>query len=445
MSETGRQVFLRKVAERRSDKTGFPLLEAVSECYEKSVRDAPSCFSRYELARKRLVFYKHKVMADLADYLMAFESAMTKAGAKVLYAENAMEAFKELMRLIAPASGSQNLFVSKDRLVEEVDLFNLFKDGGIKFSNTHLSDFPYPLLPFSSSELLKQIAKKLHMEEENPGEKGISLYKRHLLDAAFKDAVYISGADFLVADPGAVVMIEDDGTHALFSSFCQKHVILAGIDQMVPSINELDYFTSLVSAHRHASLQTWNQTLIFGPKTLEESDGPSELHIILVDNGRSKILKEEYQRSVFNCVHCDACTVLCPVAKHVNSSKEKLFSPVDCVLKPITDGFEKSGFMAFACTLCGKCSQVCPAMIDFEEIILYNRKKSSETEAFMSISRQQMKILRKMMLKQKVLNSAYHRFFLKVGFKRAFGNQKEFPDFGKKSFRLLWNEKNAMH
>ncbi len=114
-------------------------------------------------------------------------------------------------------------------------------------------------------------------------------------------------------------------------------------------------------------------------------------------------------------------------------------------MKPITDGFEKSGFMAFACTLCGKCSQVCPAMIDFEEIILYNRKKSSETEAFMSISRQQMKILRKMMLKQKVLNSAYHRFFLKVGFKRAFGNQKEFPDFGKKSFRLLWNEKNGMH
>ena len=123
--------------------------------------------------------------------------------------------------------------------------------------------------------------------------------------------------------------------------------------------------------------------MFFGPKTAREMDGPEEMYVILVDNGRTRLLKEEIQRSVFNCIHCGACTALCPVFKHVNSSNE-LYGPLNCVVNPIRDGFDEAGYMAFACTLCGKCTEVCPAKIDFQEMILYNRKESVERDCFAS-------------------------------------------------------------
>ena len=442
MGESSRQAFLKRFFENNSDKENFSLLETVSEHYEKNFANVPYAFARYGLAKDRIVFYKHKLMADLPDYLMDFETGLTATGAKVIYAETAADAAFEICRLV---SKGDRVFVSKDRLVNEIGLAARFKSENISFENSRLVDFPYRMLPYPSSVFLQEMAKKIGLEDTKVDlAQQSSMYKRHIADALFKDSVYISGADFLVSTPASVVKIENTGNENLFASFCTKQIIVAGIDQMIPSLQELDYFTSLFTIHAHGSLQAWNHVLYFGPKRQDEIDGPQQMHVILVDNGRTRLLKEDYRRSVFNCIHCDACTALCPVFKHFNlpchENGSRMMGPLDCVTMPVEDGFDKSGFMAFACTLCGKCSEVCPAGINFQEMILYNRKESVERESFMAISRSQMKLLRKMMLKQKVLDSSYHRLVLKMNFKKSFGSQKEFPDLSKKSFHLRWQE-----
>ena len=120
-----------------------------------------------------------------------------------------------------------------------------------------------------------------------------------------------------------------------------------------------------------------------------------------------------------------------------------LTGPLNCVADPIRNGFKESGFLPFACTLCGQCSEVCPSGINFQELILFNRKESVEGDAFYSIERKKMKTLKRMLLKTKSLQSSMNRFSLKLHFKKNFGQQKEFPDFGQKSFRMLWLEKNT--
>ena len=434
--DTKRQAFLKRFSEGSVNKDDFSLLEAVGEYYEKNAKEASHCFSRYELAKSRLVFYKHKVVSSLTDYLTDFETGMAISGTKVIYVKDAEEAVNEISKLIEK---DRNIFINSDRLIKEIALASFLSKKNIQFHDSRFSDFPYQVLPYPASSFWQMIAKKLNIDDiQNQPNQLLSLYKSQLLESAFKDAIYVSGADFIVSDPAAVVILENEGIGNLLSAFCKKHVIVAGIDQMIASISELDYFTSLYAAHVQGNLSVWNQTLFFGPKKANEADGPDEMYVILIDNGRTRLLKEEFQRSVFHCIHCGACTALCPVFKHVNSSHGQLSGPLDCVISPIRDGFENSGFMAFACTLCGKCSEICPSRINFQEIILYNRKEAVEKNAFSVFTRQHIKLLKRMMLKQKVLDSPYHRFILKVAFKNRFGKQKEFPDFKKKSFHIIW-------
>ena len=203
------------------DKDSFSLMETLGEYYEKNTKKAPHCFSRYELAKSRLVFYKHKALASLPDYLVEFESGLTASGAKVLYAEDASNAVSEVNKLI---SSKDTVFISNDRLVDEIGLISSLEGKNIKCQNSRISNFPYPILPYSSSFFLQLLAKKLDIDDlESPTRQIISLYKSHLLESSFKDAVHISGADFLIADPASVVMLENDGIRYKGGRTGQEH------------------------------------------------------------------------------------------------------------------------------------------------------------------------------------------------------------------------------
>ena len=436
-----RQVFLRKVSENMRKKDASPLFEAVSAYYEKNTSDAQNYFSRYEAIKERIMFYKNKVMSDLPNYLIDFELNISASGAKVIYAEDAAHVVEEVKNIIGSSSKT---FIGRSDILDELNLYRTLKGKGTNVFRTGIGDFPYSILPETSAQVLRNLASGLNMEEiPVDKESVISVYRKKLLNEMFSDSVAITGADFLVSDSGSVVMLDNDGTRSMVSSFCRKQIVVAGIDSLIPSLNELEYFTSMLSAHAYGCPHAWNQLIINGPCKTNEIDGPEELYVILVDNGRTEILRKESQRSVLNCIHCQACTALCPVFKYVNAfDGTALTGPLNCVTDPIKNGFQESGFLSFACTLCGKCSQICPSGINFQELILYNRKESVEGDAVFSLRRKQMKVLKRMLLKQKSLNSTYNRFILKFDLKKDFGQQKEFPDFGQKSFRMLWLEKN---
>lgn len=441
MSDFYKQVFLREFAENSKREKEFSLFESVGEFYEGNIRKVGSYFSRFQTVKDRISFYKTKVMSDLPNYLIDFESNIAASGAKVIYAEDAGHALAEIHKLLLPGSG---LFISKSDVLQEIGLKSYLKKEDIRFFQSDMHKFPYPLLPECSDKILSRLVETYTLEDWKPTkEQVMTFYKKHLIDKLFSSSVVVSGADFLIADIGGAVMVDDSGLDMLYASFCKRHIIVAGIDQLIPSLSDLDYFTSLFSSYSLGSLRAWNEMLITGPKASSELDGPEELIIILLDNGRTSILAHEFQRCVFNCIHCKACLALCPVFKFTNTLDNlPLKGPVNCISDPICKGFEESGFLSFACTQCGKCTEVCPSMINLKELILYNRKDSVEHNAYFSIDRKQMRILKKMFLKQKSLNSSYNRFVLKLKFKKSYGQQREFPDFGKKSFRLLWQEQN---
>ena len=443
-----KQVFLRRVSENMRKKDESPLFEAVSEYYEKNAENAKNYFSRYNSIRERVSFYKNKVMAALPNYLISLEQNLSAGGAKVIYAETVEDAVREIEGIVKP---SRPIFTSKNECLDQMGLGRLLKGKKFNLNPVRPENFPYHILPNPGSKVLKQMQAELNMEalsedgstpEKVSAEQIISLKKRKLINEMFADSVALTGADFLVCDPGCVVLVENEGTQLLPVSFCKTHIVVAGIDSLVPSLNELEYFTCMLSAHAYGQAYAWNQLLLRGPKKADELDGPEDFYVILVDDGRTEILKKEFQRSIFNCIHCQACTALCPVYKYVNTfDGMALTGPLNCVADPIRNGFKESGFLPFACTLCGKCSEVCPSGINFQELILFNRKESVEGNAFFSIERKKMKTLKRMLLKTKALQSSMNRFSLRMYFKKSFGQQRDFPDFSQKSFRLLWIEK----
>ncbi len=444
-----RQVFLRRVSENMRKKDESPLFEAVSEHYEKNAEDAKNYFSRYHSLKERIAFYKNKVMADLPNYLISLESNLSAAGVKVLYAERAEDVVREIRNIVEP---SRKIFMSKNDCLDQMGIARLLKGEKMNLRQIRPGNFPYSILPETSGKVVRRWQEELNLEGlgedadkgKNIGtEQVIALNKKKLLNEMFSGSVALTGADFLVCDPGCVVLVENDGTQTLPVSFCKTHIVVAGIDSLIPSLNELEYFSCMLSSHAHGQPYAWNQLLLRGPRRQGEVDGPDEFYLILVDDGRTRILKKKHRRSIFNCIRCQACTALCPVFKYVNSfDGMPLVGPLNCVADPIKNGFKESGFLAFACTLCGKCSEVCPSGINFQELILFNRKEAVESNAVFSIERKQMKVLKRMLLKTGALQSPYNRFMLKLHFKKQFGQQREFPDFSQKSFRLLWTEKN---
>lgn len=439
MSDLYKQAFLRGFSDNPNQKEDFALFESMGEFFERNVSDAKNFFARFQTVRDRVAYYKSKVMADLANHLIDFESRLSAQGGKVIYAEDAAHALAEIEKLVPT---TDNLFLSQSELLHEIGLKAFLKGRRHTFFLSDLQSLPYPLLPEPSDKILSELIQAYTIEDYKPSKEDVMfLYKKHLINRLYSNSTVITSADFLISDMGAAVISDQGGLNTLYTSFCRKHIVVAGIDRLIPSLSEADYFTSMRAACSMGRNHAWNEMIVSGPRSGEEIDGPEEFYVILIDNGRTELLNQVHQRSVFNCIHCQACQVLCPVFKFTNRLDGlSVKGPLNCVKDPICKGFEDNAYLAFACTLCGKCSEVCPAKIDLQELILYNRKEAVEREMCFSIERKQMKLLKKMLLKQKSLDSGYNRFSIKMKFKKMYGTQKEFPDFGKKGFRLQWQE-----
>lgn len=440
MSDFYKQVFLREFEENRKKESDFSLFESVAEIYERNACNAKNFFSRLKTVKDRVSFYKAKTMADLPNHLIDFESKFNASGGRIIYAEDRDHALSEIMKQL-PKEAS--VFLARADIFQEIGLKRFLRSNGIKFFQSDMQKLPFPVLEDCSEKVLSELAKAYASDTYRPSnEEAVSLYRQHLAEKMRDCSVAITGADFLVCDIGGISLSDNDGLGTLYASFCRKHIVVAGIDQFIPSLSDLDYFTSLLSAYSSGRIHSWNEMVITGSKHPAEPDGPEELCLILVDNGRTGILAREFQRRIFDCIHCNACMALCPVFKFTNRTGDfSLKGPLNCVCDPIRNGFQESGYLAFSCTLCGKCSEVCPSGINLHELILHNRKESVESNAYFSIEKKSMKVLKKMLLRQKSFHSPYDRFILKMRFKKDYGQQREFPDFGQKSFRLLWEER----
>jgi L-lactate dehydrogenase complex protein LldF len=295
-----------------------------------------------------------------------------------------------------------------------------------------------------SKEDVAELFNKLYNTPPGESPEGITSFVREKLRKEFeKSQMGISGANFLLAKEGAIALTENEGNGLFTVSYPGIHLVIAGIEKVLPSAKHLDLMWPLLAAHGTGQQVSVYNSLIFGPKMNGELNGPDRMIVVLLDNGRSNLYAKKYQSEALSCIRCGACLNACPIYKNIGGyTYNAVYSgPIGAVITPHIKSFKQYNHLSFASSLCGKCYEVCPVKINLPQLLLYNRKEAIDSNLQTSIeklmftgfswtmaSSQRLKTLRNF-LNIKLLNPFT---------KRLFGKKRKFNGISKESFNSQW-------
>ncbi len=346
-------------------------------------------FSDNMLAREIAKNKKWDAIEHLDKHLENFEKRITARGAKVIWAENAEEALEEIGK-ICQEKNCKTLVKSKSMVTEEIHLNHYLESIGIDSVETDLGEYiqqldgepPYhivtPAMHKSKEDVAKLFADKLGTPGGLSPEELTQVARIKLREKYVQAEVGVTGANFLLADIGAIAITENEGNARLSCAFPKTHIVVVGIEKMLPSIHDLPLFWPLLSTYGTGQRVTVYNTIVTGPKQASESDGPEEMYVILLDNGRTNLLANPITREALYCIRCGACLNACPVYKNIGGhSYETTYSgPIGKVITPHLQGMEEYKHLSYASSLCGNCTEVCPVRINLHELLLENRHEA---------------------------------------------------------------------
>ena len=328
-------------------------------------------------------------------YLTQLEENVKAAGGHVHWAETAEEANRIVVQ-IAQEHHVKIAVKSKSMATEEIGLNRALEKAGIQAIETDLGEYIIQLAGTGPSHI---IVPAVHLKKEevaalfsekldiNAPTDPIELARiaREVLREKFLQAgMGITGGNFLVAETGTLVMVTNEGNGRMCSTMPDLHVAVVGIDKIIPDWESLTVFLKLLARSATGQkLSTYTQ-FITGPRREEGEFGPKEFHMVLLDNGRSDILKDPVGREVFKCIRCGACANVCPVYKNVGGFAYGWFisGPIGAILSPQMLGTQAARELPFASTLCGACAEVCPVKIPIPAILLHLRRRVAQGDAF---------------------------------------------------------------
>jgi L-lactate dehydrogenase complex protein LldF len=354
--------------------------------YNASVPLGKTQFTDVHLARERAKNIKWRAIEKLDEYLEQFETLITKRGAKVIWAEDGKQAVEEVLK-IAKAKKCKTIVKSKSMVTEEIHLNDHLEEHGIESVETDLGEYiqqldgepPYhivtPAMHKSREDIAKLFAEKLHVAPNLSAEQ-LTLVARDKLRHKYVQAeIGITGANFILADIGGVAVSENEGNARLSNAFPKTHIVITGIEKVIPSMNDLALFWPLLATYGTGQRVTSYNTIISGPRQQGEPDGPDEMYVILLDNGRTNILANERTRESLYCIRCGACLNACPVYKNIGGhAYETTYSgPIGAVITPQLKNLGEWKHLSYASSLCGNCTEVCAVKINLHEILLENR------------------------------------------------------------------------
>lgn len=426
--------------------------------YNHSVAAGLHQFHDLEAARKKAHNVKWKTMEHLDRYLLEFETNFTKKGGKVIWANTADEARKELLKIMKRAQAKM-VVKSKSMACEEIDLNEFLHKHHIESVETDLGEYivqllgqkPYHIVTPAMHLSKEDVAKLFHEKFGTPIDASpteLTLKARALLREKYLQAeIGISGGNFLIADTGSIAVTENEGNARLSMTFPKIHVALVGIEKIIPSISDLELFWPLLSTRGTGQNMTVYNSIISGPKTSTEPDGPEEMYVILLDNGRTNLLAQKDQRQALYCIRCGACLNACPVYKNIGGhTYDTTYSgPIGSIITPHLQGMEDFKHLSFASSLCGNCSEVCPVKIDIHKILLYNRRDAVNQGLNTKTENIGWMLWKKAMSNRK-LNDLFSwknkNTFFNLFVKKAWGEKRALPKFQGKSFSEQWKEEH---
>ena len=372
------------------DATLKVAIERTAGTAEKKRVAALDDFPQFEAARERGQRIKDHVIANLDHYLEEFERNAEASGAHVHWAANAGDAARIVIDL-CHAAKARSVTRVKSMLGEEIGLPHALEEAGIERVETDLAehivqlggDTPSHIVWPSMhrtreqvSEMFRKAHKTPHQEETV--EAMVASARRHLREKFLSADVAISGANFLVADTGATCTVTNEGNAELTATPPRVHIVTAGIEKLVPSTAHA--FTLLRLLVRSATGGDITQYTTFhcGPRHPCDPDGPEEFHIVLVDNGRTRMLADAGLREMLRCIRCGACMNHCVVYRQLGGHAYggTYPGPMGAVLTPVFDGLDRARDLPHACTMNGRCQQVCPVNIPLPSLLRGWRDRS---------------------------------------------------------------------
>ena len=454
MSENS-QLFLEKSKTKAGDLEHRRKINFNIGKYNEKVPQGKQQFADVELARERAKNIKWKAIETLDQQLEEFELQFTKRGGKVIWAENAQQAIDEIVK-ICKAKNCKSLVKSKSMVTEEIHLNQAMEANGIESVETDLGEYiqqldgeaPYHIVTPAMHKSKEDVAKLFNEKLGTPIDftpTQLTLKAREILREKYTAAeVGVTGANFIISDMGGIALTENEGNARLSCAFPKTHIVVVGIEKMIPSLTDLHLFWPLLSTFGTGQKMTVYNTIITGPRQENETDGPEEMVVILLDNGRTTILQNPKQRESLYCIRCGACLNACPIYKNIGGHAygATYSGPIGSVITPNMQGMEDFKHLSFASSLCGNCTEVCAVKINLHELLLDNRKESVEEGLATFSERMAWKMWKIASLKRGLMNMGNGNLKNKVvnGLFKGWKENRSELIFSPKTFNEMWKE-----
>ncbi|HEY0434769.1 MAG TPA: LutB/LldF family L-lactate oxidation iron-sulfur protein [Chitinophagaceae bacterium] len=424
--------------------------------YDAVVPSGKQQFENLSLAREKAKNIKWRAIESMDTLLESFEAAITARGATVIWAEDAKQANDEILK-ICREKNCKSIVKSKSMVTEEIHLNDFLEKNGIESVETDLGEYiqqldgepPYhivtPAMHKSKEDVAKLFAEKLGTDPHSTPEQLTLVARETLREKYLQAEIGITGANFIIGDIGAVAVTENEGNGRLTASWPKTHIVITGIEKIIPSLYDLALFWPLLATYGTGQRITVYNTVICGPRQPGEPDGPEDMYVILLDNGRTNMLADERKRESLYCIRCGACLNACPVYKNIggHTYATAYSGPIGSVITPNVKDLGEWKHLSYASSLCGNCTEVCAVKINLHELLLENRHDAVDQGYTTFGEKTAWKAWRQAMLHRRMMNAGNKKIKTWVvnKFLPEWKKNRGELRFPAKSFNQLWRQK----
>ena len=357
--------------------------------YEIARDKRKAAFRDWSTARLAAAATKWEAINHLNEHLVAFTNKLTERGAKVHWASTGKQACDVIIQIVRDKA-ARCIVKSKAMTAEEIHLNQALEKEGFEVVESDLGEFivqlrgeaPYHIV-FPSMHLTRGQIKELFQRKlgdvpsDNPED--LTMVARRVLREKYIDAeIGITGANFAIAETGMISITENEGNARLTAALPKTMITLLGIEKILPRFEDLALFLPMLATAGAGQPMAGYNTMYGGPRQLDESDGPLEFHVVLLDNGRTRLLADPEEREALHCIRCGACLNVCPIFRNVGGHTygTTYSGPIGAVITPPLRGLQDWKHLSYASSLCGACAEACPVRINLHHHLLHNRRNA---------------------------------------------------------------------